>query len=512
MAITFTELAPATNSTTNATSYSGNGGTPSANELLIAFVIASDTTDPGSFTDAGIPWSKLYSQTIDGGLHTLYIFYRILPDFVASVDPVFSCPSDEASGCGIYVLRVTGYEKRLAPFIRNIKGASGGGTPALTFDRAVDTNSGVAAIASNVVTGGPQWSPPSGWPTEHVETSWTTPDISYEVASINLGETDISFTWTATSAQWGVIALEIALDGSIPIFQNEPPRQPKVIKYKKDQDYPVSLNILGIAAELPKIQVEAYEPKTPKKFIPSEQRSNILYFDNNTYVARPHRLPDKVKRLKAKISLDNSNSLVLSAVPEIPPVQIDLSNRPRRIVAKLSEEPGIFIGLDVEVVPGPVIIQKWPKRKLVKIIDEQQRNLALTQIGGASTPLIQVEEFLAPPKRVARVSDEFQSIIALTFEPLATTQVDTGDLLKRKGRLVESEAPNLLTSTLGIVPGDPFVQQEPVRSHTIRVRKASRLDLEIQDHIFLLTGGASPGLELVLYVAMDVELSKELIA
>ena len=132
MAVAFTSSS-ALSSSTDTTSYAGSAATPAAGDLLLCFVVASDTVDAGAVTGTWT-WRLLKSFTV--GADTHYVFYAYA-DTATSTTPTFACSGDAATGCLINMVRVTGNYGQQVPAIRQFKTATGSGAnPSVTLDYA----------------------------------------------------------------------------------------------------------------------------------------------------------------------------------------------------------------------------------------------------------------------------------------------------------------------------------------------------------------------------------------
>ncbi len=212
--MTVTALAASSTSTSNATSYAGTAGTPAAGDLLIAVVVASDTTAAGTMTGTFV-WSKLTSFTKNGGLDTIYVFWAYAAT-ATSVTPTFACTADAATGCLISVYRLTALDNQTAPYIRQMKSAiASTANPSVTMDAAVLVGNGVIGFGGNGTNSSTQWTAPTRW-TELHENTFATPSNSIETAYRASGETATTITWTnANVTAWGVMVIEFYVGGTV---------------------------------------------------------------------------------------------------------------------------------------------------------------------------------------------------------------------------------------------------------------------------------------------------------
>lgn len=216
MAVAFTQLAAGSADTSNTNSYAGNAGTPASGDLLICFVSAATTVAAGTLTGGGFTWRRLTSFTKNAGADTIYVFWTIATS-ATSTTPTFDCTGDNAAGCIIYCLRVTGDSANLRPYFRQIATATGSSAnPAVTMNFAILTGSGVCGFCSNGTNSSTQFTQPSGW-AENSEVAYNTPPNSGQTSSRTSGETGSTITWTnANTTAWGAIVIEIGLEPSVP--------------------------------------------------------------------------------------------------------------------------------------------------------------------------------------------------------------------------------------------------------------------------------------------------------
>ena len=159
-------------------------------------------------------WTKLTSFTVNGGLDTIYVFWAIATA-ATSTTPVFSCAGDSATGCIIYTLRITGQDAGGAPYIRQMKTATGNtANPSVTLDNAVLTGNEVVGVACNKKNSSTQWTAPASW-SENSEGTYNTPATSLQVSSRASGETGTTITWTnSNTSNWGIMVMEIYVLGA----------------------------------------------------------------------------------------------------------------------------------------------------------------------------------------------------------------------------------------------------------------------------------------------------------
>jgi hypothetical protein len=187
--------------TAQATSYTSNAFTPAAGDLLVVFVAASGTGDPGTMTDSqGLGFTKIASTGYFSNANTVYVFVSNSFASASSMTVTFHCTGDSATGCVIQVARVSGMSRTGASAVLQsaVAHAPGGTTPAATFAAAVQTGNptlGLVGNASNPAA----LTPPTSW-TEHDDTGYITPPTGAEYVSRNSGFTGTTITWGAASA------------------------------------------------------------------------------------------------------------------------------------------------------------------------------------------------------------------------------------------------------------------------------------------------------------------------
>lgn len=210
MAVAFTSSGGGGASSTDTTSYAGLTATPAAGDLLLCFVVASDTVAAGTMTGTWT-WTLLKSFTFNGGADTVYVFYAFA-DSATSTTPTFDCTGDTATGAIVYWLRVTGSYGQKVPVIRQFKTATGNGAnPSVTLDYAPLTENGCVGIYGKKTVNG-TGSSPTSWTTAF-SLAYSTPNTRQVVSYRASGETSATITWTqANAGNWGVLVLELWAD------------------------------------------------------------------------------------------------------------------------------------------------------------------------------------------------------------------------------------------------------------------------------------------------------------
>ena len=428
MAVAFTQLATMSASTSQATSYAGTAGTPAAGDLLIAFVLASDTTAAGTMTGSWT-WTKLLSFTKNGGLDTFYVFWAIATA-ATSTTPTFDCTGDQATGCLIYCLRVTGDNPKIRPFIRQFKTNTGSSTnPSVTMNTAILTGNGVCGMVGNGTNSSTQFTAPTSW-TENAENTYATPSNALEVASRASGETGSTITWTnSNTTAWGAVVLEIAVDGSVPSNPVDTTPLKRYRQYDNKQHYFLNLLMSTLAPVEPRIAISTHK-KAAIKFVGKELFPNIVVLqpviDTTTQLREPQFLRDKQLPKDPKSWVPQN---LLTNTLGIAVVQDPLVNDPET----------------------PLKRRRFPK------FNETFINLLTTTL--EETTVIRVSPSLEiPSKRKFKYSEIFNNLLGTTlsgvivppeFQPGAKT---VNLMVRRHRHSIDEIFPNLILSTLTSIP------------------------------------------------------------
>lgn len=216
MALAFTALSTALASTSNASSYAGNAGTPAAGDLLICFVLCSGQSVSGTLAGT-FTWNLLYSFTKNSAADIIDVFWAYAAT-ATSTTPTYTVGGPgNGSGAIISAMRVTGAEGQVQPYIRQFNTATGtGANPALAMDTAILTGNGVLGFATNGTNSATQWTAPTSF-TEVSEVAYNSPANSGETVSVASGVTASTLTWTnANTTAWGVTAIEFYVAGTGP--------------------------------------------------------------------------------------------------------------------------------------------------------------------------------------------------------------------------------------------------------------------------------------------------------
>jgi hypothetical protein len=195
-------LGVTTPSTSNTNSYTSGSFTPAASDLLVAFVIATDTVGVGTLTDTQtLGWTEITRALRGGSADTAYLFVANALAANSSMTVTFDCTGDNATGCIITVLRVSGMSRVGASAVlqfNEIENQAGGGTPTITLASAVLTENPVVAMVANGANPAAV-TEPSGF-TERSDNGYATPGTGMETASVDSGFTSDTVIWSSTSS------------------------------------------------------------------------------------------------------------------------------------------------------------------------------------------------------------------------------------------------------------------------------------------------------------------------
>lgn len=203
----------ATANTTNGTSYASGSFTPAANDLLVAFVVASGTVATGTMTSSvgGQTFTKITSFVYNGSLNTIYAFVGDQLVTAVSQTVTFDCTGDTATGAVVSVLRVSGMSRTGLSAILQSAGQSnqaGGGTPAPAFGASALTGNLTAGVVGNGANPA-GLTPPTSW-TEANDTGYPSPNIGSEYVYRDSGFTGTTITWgSASGSEFGSLILEL---------------------------------------------------------------------------------------------------------------------------------------------------------------------------------------------------------------------------------------------------------------------------------------------------------------
>jgi len=201
--------------TANTTSYATGSFTPAANDLLVLFVYKSASINNGSVSDSlGGDWDFVTSaQSSESDLVNCWVRDGLVSG--ASMTVAYDCTGDAATGCILFVARVSGM--------------SNTGTAAVVQSATEPNHVGPLApfgiFATPCSTGNPTLgmvgsdtspaalTPPAGW-TERDDTGISTPTKGAEYVSRDSGFTGTDITWGSEEAlSFGAIIIELDAGG-----------------------------------------------------------------------------------------------------------------------------------------------------------------------------------------------------------------------------------------------------------------------------------------------------------
>lgn len=221
---------------TGATPNTSGAFTPSANDLLVAFVVASDTTQATATltNSAGLTFTQFLRATYRTSADSVYGFVSdALVSSATSQTVDFDTASDAATGTIIFVFRVSGMTRTGLSAVRQSgKGDNGAAfaNPSASFSGAALTGNPVLGCVGNSTSPGtisptvtPGFTEPAGG-----DLGYSTPTTGGEVQFINSGFTSSTLTWGGNSASaWGALIVE--LDTSAAATYTPPKRHMQAI-------------------------------------------------------------------------------------------------------------------------------------------------------------------------------------------------------------------------------------------------------------------------------------------
>lgn len=205
--------AVASASTTQAESYTTGSFSPSAGDLLVVLVTTTDSVEPVGLTDTQtLGWTLVATATKSLTADSLYLYVADATASASSMTVTFDCTGDEATGCVIQVMRVSGMSRTGSDAIRQFGVSSGNsaGTPSVTLGAAaLTTNPTVGAVMHGDGTGSSDPTPPTGF-TDLDLSGYTSPTLGTLYTKDESGFTGTSVAWTsATSTNYGALAFEL---------------------------------------------------------------------------------------------------------------------------------------------------------------------------------------------------------------------------------------------------------------------------------------------------------------
>lgn len=197
-----------TQSTANTTTYTTASFTPTAGDLLVVVVVASDTATDGTLIDSqGLVWELVDSHTTFT-TNRLMIFAARQPAAASAMTVTWDCTADAATACIIQVVRFVGsggYIRQVA----TLNSGAGTTTPTCTFPVACLSSSSIIFIQANLSNPHGMTKPASPY-LVLVGAVTTTPTTSSYIAYRNTGETTDTITAGGTSAtDWVSVAVEV---------------------------------------------------------------------------------------------------------------------------------------------------------------------------------------------------------------------------------------------------------------------------------------------------------------
>lgn len=207
---------------THAAGTADTGNTPNTSgafvpvngDLLIAFVVASDTVSATATltSSVGLTFTQFLKAAFRGGVDSIYGFVaNALVSNTASQTVTFDA-ADAATGTIIFVCRVSGMTKTGLTAVRQSakQDNQGVGTPAPAFSASALTGNPTLGVIGNS-TASLALTPPTGW-TEPAggETSYTTPSTGGEYVFRDSGFTNSTITWgSASLSAFGSMIVEL---------------------------------------------------------------------------------------------------------------------------------------------------------------------------------------------------------------------------------------------------------------------------------------------------------------
>jgi len=212
-----------TGSTANQATYASASFTPTVDDLLVVFVLASATavaTPPLTASANGLTFTLVDLQTsaLSATLaRYTYVADQLVPSSPSAMTVTVDFTGDNATGCHIVVMAAIGMSRVGLDAVRQWVGPddnhTAGNTPTVTFAAACLTTNPVLVHAANLTNSSTTVTQPSGW-TEFFDGGYATPATGCEVAGIASGFT--SATVTAGSTMSGGLYHAIELDASSP--------------------------------------------------------------------------------------------------------------------------------------------------------------------------------------------------------------------------------------------------------------------------------------------------------
>jgi hypothetical protein len=201
----------ATTSSSNTTSYASGAFTPTAGDLLVAFVTSSGTVGFPVLDDSQGLGFTLIQRTTQAAGNTMYLFVANTLAAASSMTVTFVNADDAATGAVIFVAGVAGMTRLgIDAVVQTAVAASqaAGGTPAATFGASATTSNPTLVFCANAAASA-LLNPPTDW-AELADTGYATPAQWGEYANRDSGFTGTTITWANTSATaFGVLIVEL---------------------------------------------------------------------------------------------------------------------------------------------------------------------------------------------------------------------------------------------------------------------------------------------------------------
>lgn len=203
-------------STSNASSYTTASFTPAAGDLLVVFVAKSASLVDGTVTDSlGGTYTLYATANKASGNDECHVFIANQLTNGSARTITYDCAGDAATGCFIFVARVSGMTRIGVSAGRQSAAVNTGGagtTPAPTFGVACLTGNPTLGLIFNE-TSPAGMTPPTGWTEPVADQGIAQPTSGAEYVARNSGFTGTTVTWGSTSAS-AFAALVLELDST----------------------------------------------------------------------------------------------------------------------------------------------------------------------------------------------------------------------------------------------------------------------------------------------------------
>lgn len=203
---------------TGATPNTSGAFTPSLNDLLVVFVVASQTVqETAALTNsAGLTFTQFLRAAYATNVDSIYGFVsNALVSSASSQTVTFDTDSDASTGTVISVFGISGITRTgLSAVLQSAKQDNqAAGTPAPAFSSSALTGNPTLGVIGND-TNPAGLTEPGGW-TEAADTGYGSPTTGGETVYRNSGFTGTTITWGGASAtNFGAMIVE--LDTSAP--------------------------------------------------------------------------------------------------------------------------------------------------------------------------------------------------------------------------------------------------------------------------------------------------------